>query len=80
MTDEELRETIQWVPMSSFLYWSFNIQQVTIGVDTVQFPVSVEHAILSSAQPYTLLPSADYAQLMQALTGDKQCASLDGLV
>jgi hypothetical protein len=75
MSDAQVEETITWVPTSSYFYWSTTLQDVSIGDDSIK--LSVNNAIYMTTEPITLVPKADYSQLIALLTKDKDCVLID---
>lgn len=54
ITDEQIDQKIQWVPNSSFLFWSTEILEVLFGEDPIN--LSVQNLVYSSSTQEIELP------------------------
>lgn len=66
MSAQEVEQTISWVPLKSYFYWSTTLESVKVKDTTM--PVSVNNAIYVTTEPLTLVPSQEYRALIDLIT------------
>jgi hypothetical protein len=76
MTEQDLQNEINWAPVSSYYYWSTDIQSAKVG--EFRLPVSVNQVIYDSGASLCYLPTRDFKALIEEVTRDQKCISIDG--